>query len=128
MPGESTIMSDLENALVIERRASLAIRQELAECQRNLTETQERCAALVNVLRESVRVDDVERATVTAMNRLNDDEKRVILLVARRLIIGRAAYGGLQIGVDKRDMRAESSEELLDACVYLAIASLKKEP
>ncbi len=53
---------------------------------------------------------------------LGDDEVRVLVLIGRRLLMGRRSYGPL----DARDWRAEAAEELLDGCVYLAAETLRR--
>lgn len=64
-----------------------------------------------------------ELAAVT--RELNHDEQQVLLVIAQRIRAGRWVYGGLDLGADKRDMRKEANEELLDATVYLAMATAK---
>jgi hypothetical protein len=58
---------------------------------------------------------------------LNDDEVRVVLLIAKRLVVGRKAYGPLDIQGDRRDWGHEASEEALDCAVYLAAETLRRE-
>ena len=59
---------------------------------------------------------------------LGDDELRVLVRIARRLRIGAAAYGPLQVARDARAFRTkEAREEIEDALVYLACAWLKEE-
>jgi hypothetical protein len=62
-----------------------------------------------------------------ALAGLGEDELRVVVLVAKRLAMGRKAYGPLDIKGDRRDSRYEASEELLDGCVYLAAEMLRRE-
>ncbi len=57
---------------------------------------------------------------------LGDDERRVLLAIARRLAIGRKAYGPLDVQGDRRDWRSEGAEELLDGCVYLACEAMRR--
>ena len=69
-------------------------------------------------------VDASLRATCAE---LGDDELRVVLLVAKRLAMGRKAYGPLDIKGDARDWQHEASEEALDCAVYLAAETLRRE-
>jgi len=52
---------------------------------------------------------------------LGDDERRVLVAIARRLLAGRDAYGALDVARDGRDWRREAAEEALDLSVYLAV-------
>ena len=56
---------------------------------------------------------------------LGPDEVRVLERIAERLRMGARVYGQLGIRDDPRDWKKEGREELLDAAVYYAIASLK---
>jgi hypothetical protein len=58
---------------------------------------------------------------------LADDEVRVVLLIAKRLVVGRKAYGPLDIHGDRRDWHHEASEEALDCAVYLACETIRRE-
>ena len=58
---------------------------------------------------------------------LGDDEVRVVLLIAKRLVVGRKAYGPLDVHGDRRDWAHEASEEALDCAVYLACETLRRE-
>ena len=51
----------------------------------------------------------------------NADETEVLLEVAKRLRIGRAEYGPLNIDCDDRNMLVETAEEGLDQCAYMAM-------
>ena len=55
---------------------------------------------------------------------LGPDERRVLLVLARRLRAGQAAYGRLDVAHDRRDWRKERAEELADALVYGAIGEV----
>lgn len=55
---------------------------------------------------------------------LGDDEVRVLLVLARRLLAGQRTYGRLDVAHDGRDWRRERAEELADALVYGAIAEV----
>ena len=50
----------------------------------------------------------------------SDDERRVLLRVARRLDMGRRQYGQLVLATDKRNFREEACQEALDMAAYLA--------
>jgi hypothetical protein len=58
------------------------------------------------------------------MGELGPDERRVMLVLARRLLAGQRAYGRLDVATDGRDWRRERADELADALVYLAIAEV----
>lgn len=54
------------------------------------------------------------------------DERRVLLMVAQRLIgAGQAVYGRLDLRNDRRDFAREAGEELVDAAIYGACLALK---
>jgi hypothetical protein len=55
---------------------------------------------------------------------LGVDERRVLLVLARRLLAGQATYGRLDLVHDGRDWRRERGAELADALVYGAIAEV----
>lgn len=57
---------------------------------------------------------------------LGDDERRVLLAIARRLAHGARQYGKLDVATDARDWTREAHEEFLDGCVYLAIKTLAR--
>ena len=78
--------------------------------------------ALSNESREAL-----ESELAAVLGQLGDDEARVVLLVARRLAMGRKAYGPLDIRGDRRNWRHEASEEALDCAVYLAAETLRRE-
>ena len=52
---------------------------------------------------------------------LGDDELRVLLVLARRLLVGQKAYGRLDVRNDPRDWRQERAAELQDLLIYTAI-------
>jgi hypothetical protein len=66
--------------------------------------------------------NDAELLEVLA--ELGRDERRVLLVLARRLLAGQHAYGRLDVANDRRDWRKERAEELADALVYGAIAEV----
>jgi hypothetical protein len=57
---------------------------------------------------------------------LGKDERRVLLLIARRLAAGARLYGVLNVQGDRRDWQKEATEELLDGCVYLACETIRR--
>jgi len=65
-----------------------------------------------------------ELASVVA--ELGTDEHRVLLVLAKRLLLGQAAYGRLDLAHDRRDWTAEARDEALDLSVYLAIALVRE--
>ena len=56
----------------------------------------------------------------------DSDEVRVLRRIAERLAMGKRQYGRLALASDKRDFVSETSEELLDAVAYLAMASVRE--
>lgn len=54
-----------------------------------------------------------------AVERLGEDELRVLLQVANGLANGRNVYGELNLRKDKRNMTKEAMEEIRDSLVYL---------
>ena len=64
----------------------------------------------------------------TLWSRLGDDERRVLMAIAKRLVRGVDQYGPLLVGSDSRDWTREANEEFLDATVYLAIRTLQGKP
>lgn len=61
----------------------------------------------------------------TVWARLGDDERRVLMAIAARLVRGAEQYGRLDVATDRRDWVHEAHEEFLDGCVYLAIKTLQ---
>ncbi len=55
---------------------------------------------------------------VAVVRELGPDERRVLLVLARRLLAGQCAYGRLDVARDGRDWRRERADELADALVY----------
>lgn len=55
---------------------------------------------------------------------LGDDERRVLIVLARRLLEGQRCYGRLDLLRDARDFRRERALELADLLVYTAFAEL----
>lgn len=58
---------------------------------------------------------------------LGVDERRVMLVLARRLLAGQAAYGRLDLATDRRNWGAERSLEIQDLLIYSAFAELTSE-
>jgi hypothetical protein len=67
----------------------------------------------------------LELAEIAA--RLDEDELRVLVRIAKRLQLGQGVYGRLHIAADTRGFRNEAREEIEDALVYFACAWLKGE-
>jgi hypothetical protein len=57
---------------------------------------------------------------------LGADELRVLQAVGDRLRLGARQYGALRVDGDHRDWQREATEELLDGCVYLACAAMRR--
>ena len=73
----------------------------------------------------SKRNDDTMTVIGALINQLNDDERDVLLAVAKRLAMGREVYGPLSIAHDPRDWRKEAHEEFLDGAIYLACETIR---
>jgi len=58
------------------------------------------------------------------VSELGTDERRVLLVLARRLLNGQSKYGRLDVTKDPRDWRHEQAEEMEDMLVYSAIADV----
>lgn len=56
------------------------------------------------------------------IEQLGDDERRVLTLIAERLLMGQSQYGVLDMATDPRDWRKEALEECADGLVYAAVA------
>lgn len=52
------------------------------------------------------------------MTELGERERRVLVLIADRLLMGQLAYG--ELSYRKKDWRREASEEAFDMAVYLS--------
>jgi len=98
---------------------------ELREAYSNLTSVQVRC----NVLLDETRAQRRELAAVGpiagVLVELGEDERRVLLLLAHRLLEGQKHYGRLDLANDPRDWRRERAQELADVLVYGAFEELK---
>jgi hypothetical protein len=66
-------------------------------------------------------------ALLQTIEELGQDERRVLLALARRLLFGQKAYGRLDLANDRRDWRKERSLEIQDLLVYSAFEELKAE-
>jgi hypothetical protein len=58
---------------------------------------------------------------------LGDEERRVLLVLAKRLLMGQRTIGRLDLAKDARDWRRERAEELADALIYGAILEVAGE-
>jgi hypothetical protein len=74
----------------------------------------------------STKKTDLLSDLSTLLKRLNDDEREVLLSVAKRLAMGREVYGPLSIEHDPREWRREAHEEFLDGAIYLACETIRK--
>lgn len=57
---------------------------------------------------------------------LGNDEREVLVGLARRIHQGQETYGELDIDSDRRDWNEEAAQELDDFAVYSEIARLRK--
>jgi hypothetical protein len=55
---------------------------------------------------------------------LGTEERAVLLVLARRLLLGQRTIGLLRVATDGRDWLRERSEELQDVLIYTAIAEV----
>lgn len=79
-------------------------------------------------LQEQADVDQARWHEFTAAwDELNDDEHRVLLNLANRLLAGRRYYGALDLKNDRRDWMKERKAEIEDLLVYTAFEALKRE-
>lgn len=67
------------------------------------------------------------REIVAIWDELNDDEHRVLVSLANRLLAGRRCYGPLDLANDPRDWMKERKAEIEDLLVYTAFEALKRE-
>jgi hypothetical protein len=67
---------------------------------------------------------ECDGALLDVLSQLGADERRVLLILARRLLAGQHAYGRLDVAHDGRDWRKERADELADALIYGAIAEV----
>jgi hypothetical protein len=59
------------------------------------------------------------------VEKLGEDEVRVLTRIAGRLLRGSEVYGGLNLARDARDFAQEAREEIEDALVYFACRHLR---
>lgn len=55
------------------------------------------------------------------LDEFGEQEREVLIIVARRLLAGQRTIGRLDVHTDRRDWGQERREELHDALVYAAI-------
>jgi hypothetical protein len=103
-----------------------ALARELREAYANLTATQTRCNVLLEESRELRRAVHALAPLGETLAELGQDERRVILVLARRLLEGQKAYGRLSLATDPRDFRHERAMEIADLLVYSAFAELQQ--
>jgi hypothetical protein len=70
-------------------------------------------------------VADVE--LLETIGELAPEERRVLLVLARRLLVGQRAYGRLDLVRDRRDWHREAAEEAADLAIYSAIGIVADE-
>jgi hypothetical protein len=92
----------------------------------NLTATQERCNDLLEEARAARRELVALAGLLDLVRELGADERRVLLLLARRLLEGQRAYGRLDLANDPRDFRKEQGEEVQDLLIYSAFIELQR--
>lgn len=73
------------------------------------------------------RAREPEHELSKILGQLGPDERRVMLFVARRLLMGQAQYGLLNILRDRRDWKRELGEEAADALVYAACEEVRRD-
>jgi len=98
---------------------------ELREAYANLTATQTRCNVLLEESRDLRRALHATAPIADVLAQLGEDERRVLLLLAHRLLEGQRHYGRLDLANDPRDWRRERAQELADVLVYGAFEELK---
>lgn len=102
-------------------RACLA---SVARVLRSLPHQLARSRAARHVASAEPRRDALERSLCTRLVQCSYDELRVLNGILRRLELGRARYGFLDLRKDRRDFRRERNEEIADWVVYDACAEI----
>jgi hypothetical protein len=69
----------------------------------------------------------LERQLDAVVGELGDDELRVMVTLARRLLEGQRCYGKLSLATDSRDWKKERSAEIQDLLIYDAFEVLRRE-
>jgi hypothetical protein len=77
-----------------------------------------------DLLTAAERFSEDNAELISVARQLGTDERKVLLLLARRLLKGQATYGLLDVRSDPRDWRKERAEELQDALIYGAIVEV----
>jgi len=67
-------------------------------------------------------MSDALSGLLRAAFELGEDELALLTQIAVRLRVGQSKYGALHLATDRRNWHRETTEELLDAAVYLAAA------
>lgn len=57
---------------------------------------------------------------------LGEEERLVVVHLARRILTGQGQYGRLHLATDGRDWRKERADELSDVIVYTAYAEVAR--
>ena len=102
-----------------------ALARELREAYANLTATQTRCNVLLEESRELRRALHALAPLADVLAELGEDEYRVMLVLAKRLLEGQRCYGSVDLANDPRDFRHERAMEIADLLVYSAFAELQ---
>ena len=102
-----------------------ALSRELRDAYANLTATQTRCNVLLEESRELRRALYAVTPLADVLAELGEDERRVLLLLAHRLLEGQRCYGRLNLANDPRDFRQERASEVADLLIYSAFAELQ---
>ena len=111
-------------AAAIDNESALA--RELREAYANLTATQTRCNVLLEESRELRRALHAMAPLGEVLAELGADERKVMLVLARRLLEGQKCYGRLDLANDARDFRHERASEVADLLIYSAFAELQQ--
>jgi hypothetical protein len=66
-------------------------------------------------------------ALLETAGQLEPDAVAVLVALAKRLAVGRKAYGDLDVARDPRDFRIAAAEEALDLAAYLSMQLLRQQ-
>jgi hypothetical protein len=91
----------------------------------NLTACQARGNVLMEETRAQRRALEAVGPLAEVVAELGEDERKVMLVLAKRLLEGQRCYGRLDLANDPRDWRKERTQELADVLVYGAFEELK---
>jgi hypothetical protein len=102
--------------------------RELEQIRGNVTAAQTRASTLLEeagALRAELQALG---PLLDVVRELGTEERAVLLVLARRLLLGQRSYGRLDLAKDGRDWRAERAAELADALIYETFAALSERP